>query len=64
MDEFNTLESDFEQARLDYSTAETAYKIANKDEVAKQEAAAFELVLAQRAVDETNREDAVGALMT
>ena len=47
---------------MNYSNSETAYKIANKDEVAKQDAAAFEKVLAQRLVDETAREDAVQAL--
>lgn len=48
---------------MNYSNAETAYKIANKGEVEKQEAAAFEKVLAQRLVDENAREDAVEALM-
>jgi len=47
---------------MNYSNSETAYKIANKDEVAKQDAAAFEKVLAQRLVDESAREDAVQAL--
>jgi hypothetical protein len=61
--EFDQIESDLDDAKMDYSAKETAYKIANADEVANQEAAAREIVLEKRLVDENAREDAVGVLM-
>jgi hypothetical protein len=41
---------------MNYSNSETAYKIANKGEVAKQEKADKEKLDAQRLVDENARE--------